>query len=88
MNQQECPKCEMIISSIGQPCMCGTPKTLDEAVEHAICIGPLREVRERSYHVFKDFLAQKFGVAYLNASPETLEVLQDLFDQLTQRPTK
>jgi hypothetical protein len=63
----------------------GTPKTLDEAIEHAICIGPLYEVKNRSYFVLKDFMAQKFGVAYLGASPETLEVLQDLFKQLTQR---
>lgn len=66
----------------------GTPKTLDEAVEHAICIGPLCEVRERSYHVLKDFLAQRFGVAYLNADEKTIEVLQELFEQLTQRPNK
>lgn len=62
----------------------GTPKTFDEALAHALCVGPLREVRERSYHVFKDYLAQKFGAAMLN-HPEAEEILKTLFDDITRR---
>ena len=68
----------------------GTPKTLDEALVVAICIGALSEVQERSYHVFKDYMAQKFGVAYLKADGDEklLKVLQELFEELTKRSPK
>lgn len=65
-----------------------TPKTLDEAIEHALCIGPLCEIKERSYTVLKDFLAQKFGIAYMKADPATLAVLEQLFEALTVRPNQ
>lgn len=67
-----------------------TPKTLDEAVEHALMFGPLCEIRERSYHVLKDFLAQKFSVAYVKASRDidALEILEELFASLTIRPER
>lgn len=65
----------------------GTPKTLDEALMLAICIGAMSEVKERSYHVFKDFMAQKFGTAYLEAGDDKkcIKILEDLFKQLTAR---
>ena len=65
-----------------------TPRTLDEAIEHALMVGPLCEIRERSYCVLKDFLAQKFSVAYLRASrgDDALEIMEALFASLTIRP--
>lgn len=65
----------------------GTPKTLDEAIENFICIGPLNEMSERSYHVLRDFMAQKFGTAYLEAGDDSqmLEILERLFRALTKR---
>jgi len=69
-----------------KPSTTGTPKTLDEAIMNAICIGPMNEVQERSYHVLRDFMAQKFSVAYLKTDdPQAFKVLQDLFETLTAR---
>ncbi|MDH4163308.1 MAG: hypothetical protein OEW15_11565 [Nitrospirota bacterium] len=62
----------------------GTPKTFDEALFRALCVGPLSEIRERSYRVFKDYLAQKFGTAMLQ-HPEAEEILKKLFDDITRR---
>lgn len=68
----------------------GTPKSLDEAVMHALCIGPLSEVQERTYHVMRDFLSQKFSIAYLKleANPEALQIVEQLFAACTERPAK
>lgn len=60
----------------------GTPKTLDEAIENAICIGPLSELQERMYHHVRDFLAQKFGIAMLDQDELQLEIL---FEAITRR---
>ncbi len=65
-----------------------TPRTLDEAILNAITIGPLSETAERTYHIMRDFISQKFGVAYL--SPECLDpkieaLLKSLFEGLTRR---
>ncbi len=66
-----------------------TPKTLDEAIINALCVGPLSEVRDRMYHHVKDFMAQKFGVAMLSpevtSSPEVEKLIQSLFEALTKR---
>lgn len=63
-----------------------TPKTLDQAIGHTL-VGPLHELRERSHAVLKDFLAQKFSVAYLKAEsvPGALPILEELFHALTVR---
>jgi hypothetical protein len=63
----------------------GTPSTLDHAIADAICVGPLNEVPERAYHVLRDFMAQKFGTAYLTATHEQLVALQAVFEALTRR---
>lgn len=64
----------------------GTPKTLDEAIMRALMVGPLSQIKERSYLVLKDYLAQKFGVALLLATtPEIESVLQVLFEEITRR---
>lgn len=67
-----------------------TPKTLDEAIQHALMIGPLCDIEERSHAVLKDFLAQKFSVAYLKAEsvPGALPILEELFRVLTVRPNQ
>lgn len=64
-----------------------TPKTLDEVVI-MLCLtpgGPDR--RDRMHAVIKDFIAQKFSVAYMNAGTDNakLKELSDLFEQLTKK---
>lgn len=67
-----------------------TPMTLDEAMTHIICIGPMSEFRERSYHTLRDFIAQKFGAAFLKAhdNQEALKIIEELFRELTKREVK
>lgn len=64
-----------------------TPKTLDEAIAHALLFGPLDQIRERSYVVLKDFMSQKFATAIMRAGHEgdvkTETILQELFTKLT-----
>lgn len=62
----------------------GTPKTLDEALENAMDNGGYREP---TYAIIKDFIAQKFGAAYMEAQEDkkTLKVLENLFEALTIR---
>lgn len=66
-----------------KPTNLGTPKTLQEAIDQALCIGPLSEVRERTFFAVKDFLAQKFGVAMLKAGAMEDEALRQLFLKIT-----
>ena len=63
----------------------GTPKTLDEAIKFALCVGPLSDVVDRSYFQIKDFLSQRFGVAMLLADEPTAKALQILFDEIVRR---
>lgn len=65
----------------------GTPKNLDECIVQ-MTAGPLSKLRERGYHILRDFMAQKFGAAYLllGDNPEALRVVETLFEQLTTRP--
>lgn len=63
----------------------GTPKDFDEALRYALCFGPLSETPERAYHVFRDFLAQRFN-AYMLMHPECEVVLKELFDSIVSRP--
>jgi hypothetical protein len=69
----------------------GTPKTLEEAIANGSTgyLGSVFTVTGRSIaahiqpHV-RDFLAQKFSVAILNAKDDaTLKVLADLFSAIT-----
>lgn len=64
-----------------------TPKTLDEAIIHALCVGPLTEVKERIYQHIEDFLSQKFGVAYIEAGSDKqmLQILEKLFAECRRR---
>lgn len=61
----------------------GTPKTLYEAVSHALCIGPLDKMHERTRQVMRDYLSQKFGVAILAAGDdEEADRLEKLFKSI------
>jgi hypothetical protein len=53
----------------------GTPKTIIEAINVGLTDGKLKE------HV-KDFLAQKFGVAMLLATPDEADRLRTLFQEI------
>lgn len=61
----------------------GTPKTLQEAIDRALLLGPMSGIRERTKHAVIDYLAQKFGVALMkNQSPEAQNILDDLWKQI------
>lgn len=61
-----------------------TPLSLDEAVYRGLSVGPLCDVIQRTRAQVRDFLAQKFGAAYLRAnSEEELERLVELWNQVT-----
>jgi hypothetical protein len=63
----------------------GTPQSLDNAIMNAICMGPCMKVPEQIYAHMKDFLAQKFCIAMLNANEKEAKMLQDLFDEIIRR---
>jgi hypothetical protein len=65
----------------------GTPRTLDEAIRNAICTGPLSGVSEQLYHHIKDFLAQRFGVAFIKAGDDNhlVEMLETLYKECMKR---
>ncbi len=75
----------MNISSVTLPHE--TPKTLDEAIAHLCTSVSMYEMKQDGYSIIKDFLAQKFGAAYLKAeaNPEALKILQELFEKITAR---
>lgn len=68
----------------------GTPRTLDEAIMLYCPHGVLPNVRTKVHAGLRDFLAQRFGAAYLQLSdnPEGLQVVQELFEALTNRPAE
>lgn len=78
-----------------QPLILGTPKTMDEAISLMICFRDKeKSIQDQCYDVLRDFLGQKFCVAYMRMStwregsstqysPE--EILEELFDSLTKR---
>lgn len=64
--------------------MNGTPKTLIEAIQNGMCIGPLSSTHEEIRKHVKDFMSQKFSCAMLRVeSPEELERLKLLWFALT-----
>lgn len=68
----------------------GTPKTLEEAIRNALCIGPLAGVEQRVYQHVRDFLSQKFGTAYLenHSEQEVVGILSSLFDKIVKKEGK
>lgn len=68
------------------------PKTLDEAIMNALCVGVLKDCPERIYQHVRDFLAQKFGTSIV-ASDLRLDInnserLKRLFDEIVIRENK
>lgn len=64
----------------------GTPKTLDEAIIRAVMVaGPIGETTHIIHMYVKDFLAQKFNVAYFEADGIELDRLEKLFKLCTDR---
>lgn len=62
----------------------GTPKTLEEAISHAFYIGPMSGLRRRAFMVLKDYMAQAFNAAMLEApTKEEEQRLLNLFKRLT-----
>jgi hypothetical protein len=60
----------------------GTPKSLNEAVQNALMVGPMNEAPERVVAHVRDFLAQRFGAAMLER-PESQSVLDELWETIT-----
>lgn len=65
----------------------GTPKTLGEAIENGLCELDSRDSTEESILMFKaqikDFLAQKFTVAFAHATTENeVQHLKNLWNQI------
>lgn len=60
----------------------GTPKALREAILVALCVGPLNQAENRIVSSVKDFLAQRFGAAYLTAQGSELDRLEALYKSI------
>lgn len=64
----------------------GTPKSLDQTIEFTLCFpGTMAEVKSRMHANLRDFLAQRFNVAMLQAkSPEQEKSFEDLFKEIVK----
>lgn len=63
----------------------GTPQSLDEAIQRAICFGPMNQIGGSAYFIIRDFLAQKFQAAFITATDDEVKKLQALFENITKR---
>lgn len=64
----------------GEP---GTPRTFHEAIENAFGGSPYLGGLKASVHEHtRDYLAQKFGAAYLTHDEKTVEILEKLFNDI------
>jgi hypothetical protein len=65
----------------------GTPLTLDGAIHNAIVEGTADGVQERLYIHIKDFLAQRFSVAYMqmHKSKNPEHTLEELWKRIIKR---
>lgn len=62
----------------------GTPKNLNGAIQISLMIGPPCDLNERLNSNIKDFLAQRFGAAYLRAETDSeLQTLEKLWAEIT-----
>lgn len=62
----------------------GTPKTLDQAIVEAMCIGPASEGKDRIKDAVRDFMAQKFTKAIFDSmSDEERDNLKKLWSEIT-----
>ena len=92
------PKIPVKIIDEGKPEMvlvedtAGTPKTLREAISSApflVCLADsdtyeAERITNQIHRVIKDFLAQKFGRAYLESTDSDAEALKILFSEVTK----
>ncbi len=67
--------------------MNGTPKTLRDAIEK-IMLVPMVKMKYESYEIIKDYLAQRFQVALLNAKRQDekdrlMELWREIFNENT-----
>jgi len=69
-----------------------TPKTLEEAVVQAFSTSiPLCDLHENARNVMKDYMAQKFTVAFIKAEasiPAAVPLLEELYSKLTGVPAE
>lgn len=63
----------------------GTPKDLDQTLAIILALPENPAKGHLAYLVMRDFLAQRFGVAYLEADGRELESLMRVFDAITKR---
>lgn len=62
----------------------GTPKSIDETILNAMCIGIASTFPERMKQGFRDYLAQKFCVALMKChTPEQKAIVEDLWFAVT-----
>lgn len=66
----------------------GTPKSLTETIAYAIStvrFGSGIDTGIAHFRsIIRDYLAQKFAAAYIKASPEQLEALEELWSNITK----
>jgi hypothetical protein len=60
-----------------------SPKTLDQAIIQALCVGPLSEVKTRMKQSIREYLILKFQQAMFE-HPLCEQVLQQLFESITE----
>ena len=63
-----------------------TPRTLDEAIQQALCVGPLKDTPEWGYQILRAFISEAITAAAFKAESKA-EVLRlhDLLNELTKR---
>lgn len=98
-----CPSCRAGLSAVGAPCIwkdcasnalpitSGTPKTLTAAISNGVYapIDTQEEVIDATYATVRDFLAQRFTLAYAKAtSPGEIARLETLFAEIVRRSVK
>lgn len=62
------------------------PKTLDEAIDSCMGVGPISDIHERTYDCITYFLRDRFNnYLFKTESAETKEVLKALFQEIIAR---
>ena len=61
--------------------MMGTPKSLQEAINNAICIGPMKGMDERLHAHVRDYISQKFTTMMFK-DPKNSDMLMTLFKRI------
>lgn len=70
----------------------GTPKSLTEAIQFGMCIGPAKDTPENIRKRVKEFAAQRFGEAMLkwdhSGPSEAGEAMMELYSAIFGEPLK